>query len=48
MSDPLFRLIGVFDFATRNLPGQGFPSSDHRPVWIDVAVPGALTGSARR
>jgi hypothetical protein len=48
MSDPLFRLIGVFDFATRNLPGQGFPSSDHRPVWIDVGVPAALTGSAGR
>ena len=29
-SDPLFRLTGVFPF----------PSSDHRAVWIDVAVPG--------
>ena len=29
-SDPLFRLTGVFPF----------PSSDHRLVWIDVAVPG--------
>jgi len=28
--DPLFRLTGVFPF----------PSSDHRAVWIDVAVPG--------
>jgi len=27
--DPLFRLVGVFPF----------PSSDHRLVWIDVAVP---------
>jgi hypothetical protein len=31
---PLFRLTGTFDPA---LPG-GFPSSDHRLVWIDVAV----------
>ena len=28
--DPLFRLVGDFPF----------PSSDHRLVWIDVAVPG--------
>jgi len=33
--DPLFRLTGVFDPA---LPG-GFPSSDHRLVWINVLVP---------
>jgi hypothetical protein len=33
MSDPLFRLVGVFDPA---LPG-GFPSSDHRLVAVDVA-----------
>jgi hypothetical protein len=26
MSDPLFRLIGVFPF----------PTSDHKPVWVDV------------
>jgi hypothetical protein len=36
-SDPLFRLVGVF---TPSLPG-GFPSSDHRLVWVDVAVPGS-------
>lgn len=36
MSDPLFRLVGVF---TPSLPG-GFPSSDHRLVWVDVSVPG--------
>ena len=42
MSDPLFRLVGVF---TPSLPG-GFPASDHRLVWIDVAIPGALAGRA--
>jgi hypothetical protein len=36
--DPLFRLTGVFD---PDLPG-GFPSSDHRLVWIDVLVPRIL------
>jgi hypothetical protein len=36
MADPLFRLVGVF---TPSLPG-GFPSSDHRAVWLDLAVPG--------
>jgi hypothetical protein len=35
MADPLFRLVGVF---TPTLPG-GFPSSDHRAVWVDLAVP---------
>ena len=29
-SDALFSLVGTFPF----------PSSDHRPVWIDVSVPG--------
>jgi hypothetical protein len=37
-SDPLFRLTGVFDFATWG-PVGGFPTSDHRAVWVDVAVP---------
>jgi hypothetical protein len=39
-SDPLFRLTGVFDttFTIWNLVG-GFPTSDHRSVWIDVTVP---------
>jgi Endonuclease/Exonuclease/phosphatase family len=36
-ADPLFRLTGVF---TPSLPG-GFPTSDHRSVWVDVRVPGA-------
>jgi hypothetical protein len=35
MSDPLFRLVGVF---TPGLPG-GFPSSDHRAVEVDLTVP---------
>jgi Endonuclease/Exonuclease/phosphatase family len=37
MSDPLFRLVGLFDRAL--LPnGNGFPSSDHRLVAVDVAL----------
>jgi 3-phytase len=36
-NDPLFGLVGVF---TPSLPG-GFPSSDHRHVWVDVMVPGS-------
>jgi len=35
-SDPLSRLTGEFDRQYTN----GFPSSDHRLVWVDVAVPG--------
>jgi len=35
-SDPLSRLTGVFDRQYTN----GFPSSDHRLVWVDLAVPG--------
>ena len=35
-SDPLSRLTGEFD----QQYGNGFPSSDHRLVWVDVAVPG--------
>ena len=34
-SSPLFRLTGVFDFAQWG-PVGGFPTSDHRSVWIDV------------
>jgi Endonuclease/Exonuclease/phosphatase family len=37
-NDPLFRLTGVFDFPTWGAVG-GFPTSDHRSVWIDVTVP---------
>ena len=32
---PLWRLTGVFDFAQWG-PVGGFPTSDHRMVWIDV------------
>ena len=38
--DPLFRLVGVFD---PTLLG-GFPSSDHRHVWVDLVVPGGERG----
>jgi Endonuclease/Exonuclease/phosphatase family len=38
-SDPLFRLVGTFNPAL--LPdGNGFPSSDHRLVAVDIKVPG--------
>jgi 3-phytase len=37
-SDPLSRLTGVFDSGQWGLVG-GFPTSDHRSVWIDVTVP---------
>ena len=33
-SEPLFRLVGLFDPALPN--GNGFPSSDHRLVAVDV------------
>ena len=36
-SDPLFRLVGVFNSTFL----AGFPSSDHRSVWVDVVVPGS-------
>jgi Endonuclease/Exonuclease/phosphatase family len=38
-SDPLFRLTWVFDGATWG-PVGGFPTSDHRLVWVDVDLPG--------
>ena len=37
-ADPLFRLTGVFDFVEWG-PVGGFPTSDHRSVWIDVNLP---------
>jgi 5'/3'-nucleotidase SurE len=40
--DPLFRLIGEFD---RNFPPEGFPSSDHKLVWVDVQP---LTDASRK
>jgi hypothetical protein len=36
-SDPLFRLTGVFDAAQWG-PVGGFPTSDHRLVWVDVTA----------
>jgi hypothetical protein len=38
-SDPFFRLTGVFNFAQWG-PVGGFPTSDHRLVWVDVDVAG--------
>jgi Endonuclease/Exonuclease/phosphatase family len=37
-ADPLSRLTGEFNFALWGLVG-GFPTSDHRSVWVDVTVP---------
>jgi hypothetical protein len=37
-SDPLFRLTGVFDSANWG-PVGGFPTSDHRLVWVDADLP---------
>jgi 3-phytase len=37
-SDPLFRLVGLFD-PTLLPNGNGFPSSDHRLVAVDVDLP---------
>ena len=42
--DPLFRLTGVFHPVWAAPPPDGvggFPTSDHRLVWVDVDVPGA-------
>jgi 3-phytase len=36
-TDPLFRLVGVFDFALIHI--AGFPTSDHRLVWVDLRLP---------
>jgi Endonuclease/Exonuclease/phosphatase family len=35
-SDPLSRLSGVFDFAW--IAVGGFPTSDHRMVWVDTVI----------
>jgi hypothetical protein len=37
LADPLSRLTGVFDPAWS--PVGGFPTSDHRLVWVDVRAP---------
>ena len=39
-NDPLFPLVGIFNPAL--LP-VGFPSSDHRLVWVDVSLDAATT-----
>jgi hypothetical protein len=45
-SDPLFPLVGVFDASL--LPdGNGFPSSDHRLVAVDVEIERRRGGRAR-
>jgi hypothetical protein len=38
-SDPLFRLTGVFSFPNWGQVG-GFPTSDHRLVWVDTKLGG--------
>ena len=38
-ADPLSRLTGVFDPQWSAV--GGFPTSDHRLVWVDLALPGA-------
>ncbi|MBD2104712.1 phytase [Leptolyngbya sp. FACHB-261] len=40
-SDPQFSLVGTFN---PTLPG-GFPSSDHRLVWVDTVIPSRSTVS---
>ncbi len=35
---PLARLTGSFDFAQWQQDGIGFPTSDHRMVWIDTRI----------
>jgi 3-phytase len=41
-TDPLFRLVGVFDFSLIAI--GGFPTSDHRSVWVDVQIPAGGRG----
>ncbi|MGE3937010.1 MAG: PEP-CTERM sorting domain-containing protein, partial [Rhodospirillaceae bacterium] len=42
LNDPLFRLVGDFD---PSLPG-GFPTSDHRLVYLDIALVPEPAGAA--
>ncbi|MEM9564603.1 MAG: hypothetical protein AAGA93_18425, partial [Actinomycetota bacterium] len=37
-SDPLSRLTGTFDFGQFQRDGIGYPTSDHRLVWVDLAI----------
>jgi hypothetical protein len=36
LDNELSRLTGTFDFAQFLQDGIGFPTSDHRLVWVDV------------
>jgi hypothetical protein len=45
-ADPLFRLTGVFDAAQWG-PVGGFPTSDHRLVWVDVRLDRGHRGDDR-
>ncbi len=36
--DPLSRLTGQFDFSQFLRDGIGYPTSDHRMVWLDIRV----------
>ena len=36
LDDPLSRLTGTFDFDQFRRDGIGYPTSDHRLVWLDV------------
>ena len=36
VADELARLTGVFDFSQFSRDGIGFPTSDHRLVWLDI------------
>lgn len=36
LDDPLSRLTGVFDFDQFRRDGIGYPTSDHRLVWVDL------------
>ena len=38
--DPLSRLTGQFDFGQFQRDGIGYPTSDHRLVWVDLQVKG--------
>ena len=36
--DPLARLTGTFNFAQYQRDGIGYPTSDHRMVWLDLRI----------
>ena len=45
LDDPLSRLTGQFDFEQFQRDGIGYPTSDHRMVWVDLIAP---RGARRR